>query len=248
MLTLNISEGRGNFKTFNCTNKQAQAIAQLREAHKGFAAVKGYIPSTSWTVRPVQNIQMIIGFVTSRLYKRQVTAMRELTIDDLNTSKWIPSKGKNSCATAQEQFDFCIALAAEQKSKSLAGELENAHTTAHKRNYLTISNSIKVNFVTEKINGLQIPVLDANGIPTVDSILVPYLEIKTVTVEAGERKNVNSGSKVLMDQAINQALSKRLAFKQISLKDDNFDSLTVGRENISSEGLSGAVKIMESVS
>lgn len=237
-VTMTISEGFGEYKTFHCTNKQAQAIAQLREAHKGFAAVQGYRPKTNWVKSPKQNISMQIGFITSRLYVRQINVMAELSLADLNLSKWIPSKGKNACATAEEQFKFCVNLMMEKKNESLKGELENAHTAAHKRNYLTIANSIKVNYITEKNDGIELPILDVEGIPTVESILVPYLELKTVTVEDGERKTVNSGSKVLMDNAIDRALGKRYAFRMLSLKDGGFESLRVGGEEILSKGLS----------
>lgn len=244
-----IPEGKGAYKTFVCTNRQAQAIAQLREAHKGFAAVKAYRPTTNWIERPSQNIQMIVGFLTHRLYQRQMDAMSDLSVSDLNLSKWVPSKGKDACATAEEQFALCVELAKTSKSKSIEGELKNAHTAAHERNYLTICNSIKVHYISEKnADGIKVPVLNADGLPMVESILVPYLEIKTVTVVEGKRKVVNSGSKVLMDNAIEKAMSKRYAFRMMSLKDDSFDEFKVGSETISPENLDGAKHLLKMVS
>ena len=248
MLTLTIPADeapRATYCTFHCSEKQAQAIAQLRDAHKGFGAVEGYKPSTDWKVRPTQNIQFIAGFIVSRLYKRQIDALRELTFADLDLSAWVPNKGRNACDNAQDQFDLCIGKLIDSKTQSLAGELENAHTEAHDRNYCAIANSIKVNFVTEKDEetGKQMPVLDADGIPTVSTILVPYLEVHKVTVTEGERKVKNSGSKVLMDNAINKAMGKRFAFKMLSLKDDNFDRVRIGREVIEPTRLSEADKL-----
>ena len=225
---------RSIYHSFNCSDEQGATIDILRNAHKGFAGVKGYIPSTNWIKAPVQDIQMNVGFIVSRLYVKQVQVLESLKIEDLDLSKWIPSKGANSCDNAKDQFDFCIAKLIESKSKSLEGELNNAHSEAHARNYCGVCNSIKVNFVTEKDpeTGKQIPVLDENGIPTVETILLPYLEVKTVTVEAGERKVKNSGSKVLMDNAIEKALGKRFAFRMLSLKADNFESVTIGKQHI----------------
>lgn len=253
MLTITIPQDespRSTFHTFHCTEKQAQAIAQLRTAHKGLGAVKGYKPSTNWTVVPTQNVQMVAGFILSRLYKKQIAAMRELKLEDLDLSSWVPGKRANSFDTAQEQFDYCIAKMIESKEKSLKGELENAHTEAHSRNYCNVCNSIKVNFKTVKDveTGKQVPVLDSEGIPTVSSILVPYIEVHTVTVEKGERKVVNSGSKKLMDKCIEAFLGKSYKYKQFSLKDDNFIELVIGKQHIAPENAQRAEQLLAIVS
>jgi len=240
MLTITIpaSENpRGKYTTFHCSDRFAQAIAQLRAAHAGIAWVHGYKPSTNWKLRPTNHVCFQFAFIVSRLYNRQIEAMREIKLADLDLSKWVPSKGPNAFDNAEDQFTYCVNALTESKVKSLRGELENAHTEAHDRNYCGLRNSVKVNFVTEKDpeTGKRVPVLDEQGIPTVASILIPYLEIRTINVEQGERKSVNSGSKVLMDNAINKALSKRLNYKMLSLKDENFDRVVVGDDEIERE-------------
>ena len=242
MLTITIPSNekpRGKYTTFHCSDRFAQAIAQLRAAHAGIAWVHGYKPSTNWIKRPTNDVCFQFAFIVSRLYKRQIEAMKDIKLSDLDLSEWVPSKGKNAFDNAADQFAYCINTLTESKDKSLKGELDNAHTEAHDRNYCTIRNSVKVNFVTEKDpeTGKQVPVLDDDGIPTVASILVPYLEIRTINKEKGERKSVNSGSKVLMDNAINKVLSKRLNYKMLSLKDDNFTDLRVGGDEIKAEVL-----------
>ena len=81
------------------------------------------------------------------------------------------------------------------------------------------------------------PVLDEDGHPTVANIIVPYLEENKVTLVEGVRKKVNSGSKVLMDNAIEREMSNRLRFRSLSLKEDNFDSLKFGGESIEKDVL-----------
>jgi hypothetical protein len=224
-------------KTFNCDDKQYVAICQLMSAHKGFAQVVGYNPSTGWKTIPTHNINCLVGFRTSSLYVRQIEALRTLTLKDLDLSNWVPNKGANACATPEEQFELCIEKLIESKTKTLDGVRDDAHRIAHDRNYSTICHSIKVNFVTQMIHGLQIPVLAENGLPTVASILVPYLERHVKVVVEGERKTVNSGSKVLMDNAIDDALPLALHFKMVSLKPDNFQSMRCGGEEIFAEDI-----------
>lgn len=241
MLTITIPESeapRSQFRTFNCTEKQAIVISRLRLAHKGFGAVKGYRPTTNWEVSPVQNIQFIAGFRTSLLYTRRIERLQRMKFGEVDVSKWIASKGRDAFNRPDDQFYHCRSSMCIKMHRSLDGNLGNAHTRAHSRNYCGLTNSIKVNFVTEKdANGHEIPVLDEHGIPTVASILIPYLEIKTKTIKEGKRKVKNSGSKVLMDNAIMRAMGKRFAIKMLSLKDNNFQEVVIGREHISREDL-----------
>lgn len=240
MLTITIPESdapRSVYRTFHCSDRFAQAIAQLRASKLGFATVHDYQPTTNWKISPVQRINFQFGFIVGRLYARQAAALKEIVVADLDLSKWIPSKGKDSFATAEDQFQFCIDKMISSKTASKNRELENAHVEGHNHCYCGIRNSVKVNFITEPIKTadgktIKRPVLDANGIPTVESILVPYLELSKVTIKEGEYKVKNSGSKVLMDNAIEKALGKRYNFKMVSLKADNFTKLTFNKEEI----------------
>ena len=243
MLTLSINREespRSAHLTFWVNESQAKAIAQIRQAHKGFGAVKGYKPTTDYKVSPVQNVQFNFEFVVSRLYKKTLRQLNELSLNDLDLSSWVPAKGAKSCATAAEQFELCKQLMTASFTASLERSLENAHTEAHGRNYCKFGNSVKVNFVTVKDEetGKQVPVLDDNGIPTVASILIPYLQIKKVVVVPGEKKVKNSGSKILMDNAIKKAMGPRFQIKQLTLKDNNFESLHLGKQHIDPVDLS----------
>lgn len=241
IITIDPTENpRGRYTTFHASNKVVKALAQLMEAKLGFATIHGYKPTTNWATVPVQDINFNFGFLTSRLYKAQREAVSTMTLADLDSkmlTKWIPSKGKDSFATAEEQFDHCKEKMIGTIGASLTGELDNAHTEAHTECYCTVRNSIKVHFVTETIeleDGRKVkrPVLGDDGLPTVASILIPYLERHTTTIVEGVRKEVKSGSKVLMDKAIEYSLPKSLKFRMVSLKEDNFDDLKMSGETI----------------
>ena len=238
-ITIAASENpRGRYTTFRATNKVVKALAQLRDAKLGFATIHGYKPTTNWAVVPTHDINFNFGFVVSRLYKAQREAIATMSLADLDPKKvamWVANSGKNAFATIEEQFDYCKANMVETVGKSLDGSLSNAHTEAHDECYCTIRNSIKVHFITEEVtldDGRKVkrPVLDSDGVPTVASILIPYLERHTKTVVAGERKVVKSGSKVLMDNAIEYSLPKSLQFRMVSLKEDNFVDLSMSGE------------------
>jgi len=222
----------------NATPAQADAIEKLSLAH-GFAAIHEYQPSTNWKVKPVQTIYNCnVGIKISRLYHDQIEALKAVKLEDLDLSDWIPSKGRDACDNAKDQFNLCIGKLLESKAKLFRSQVdiesEDAHRKGHFYNYITIHNSIKVNLVNEKNDeGVKRPVLADNGRPTVETILIPYTSAKTKTLQEGEKKApANSGSKVRMDKAIEKTLDDKLKLKMVSLKEGNFKKVAVMGEEI----------------
>jgi hypothetical protein len=84
-----------------------------------------------------------------------------------------------------------------------------------------------------------VPVVDADGNFEAASILLPIIEIRKTVREPGERKFVNSGVPKLVENAMTRAIDKRsISYKQLSLKDGNFQTVSVSNRTIVSEDVS----------
>ena len=119
--------------------------------------------------------------------------------------------------------------------------LPRCHRQGHDRCYATITNGIKVHFVTEKNDedGLMHPTT-VNGYPVVDSIMINALFLNVTTITEGERKVVNSGAPVLMGNAISKVLNQRcVGIRTLSLKADNFEKVVIDHNAIIPENVKG---------
>ena len=84
---------------------------------------------------------------------------------------------------------------------------------------------------------MEQPVL-TDGLPTVASILLSYLELNKTVVQEGDYKVVDSGPKVLMDNIIERYLNQRsVGIKTLSLKEDNFEALNVSKQTFTPDDL-----------
>lgn len=228
---------------FRCTPAQSDLLDRLVALNKGgIGAVKGYVPDASKFVDgkpPKYDLQIITRFEVPKLYARKLKALDGITFADCATD--IAKHAKLSALSAGAclaQFDASMEAAKASLSKTLDGDRDDAHRAAHDRNYIRLADGVKVNLVTAKnADGKQIPVL-TDGLPTVASILLPYLELNKTVTEKAERKPVNSGAKVLMDNIIESKLNARsVSIRQLSLKEGNFDSLNVGKQHITADDL-----------
>ncbi len=101
---------------------------------------------------------------------------------------------------------------------------------------------MKIHYVTAKgADGLKYPVL-TDGSPTVDSIMIHYLENARTVREEGEYKTVNSGIPVRMGNAINSVINKRsVVLKMLTLKEGNFERIVMDNNVILNEDVAGLV-------
>jgi hypothetical protein len=211
------------------TPKQVDVISVLEQCRAGgCAAVKGYVPETNYTVSPILNIQMITNPSYKRILERRTAALKAITFADIpdNTVPANKLRGK----TPEQWFNDRMTQELESMEKTLTNDRGDAHRQGHDRCYVRFSDGIKVNLVTEKDqNGIMQPVL-VDGYPTVASIMVQHLELNRVVVQEGVYKQVDSGASVLMKNAINKLLNARsVQVKTISLKEDNFERLTIDK-------------------
>lgn len=215
------------------TEAQYDAMIVLNETRKGgMATVHGYIPKTNWKECPIQNIQFISRFSTLKMYERQIAALKALRFDQLDLSKE-PKLAALTEDEAREIFQQRKDKEIASKEKTLSNDRSDAYRQSHDRNYIQVSEGIKVHLITETgDDGLKHPVL-TDGLPAVSSIMVSAIFLNTTTVKEGTRKVVNSGAPVLMSKAIQDAINRPgLVFRALSLKADNFDSLMIDKETV----------------
>lgn len=229
-------------KPFRCTIAQSETLDRLAALRKGcIGSVKGYRPTTGYVEgkTPVVDLQIITRFEYGKLNARKRKALEAITFADV--AEDIAKAAKLKSLPAGECLDLfikCRDAAIASIDKTANGERDDAHREGHDRCYARIADGVKVNLVTEKrADGLMHPVL-TDGLPTLASIMVPYLELnKTIRVE-GEYKVVNNGAKVLMDNVIAKHMNLRsVGYKTLSLKEGNFESLHVDKQTITPDDL-----------
>jgi len=222
------------------TDSEARAIATLEETrHGGCASVQGYVPSSNWTVKPVQNIQFLSRVSTAKLYARRLKALESISYGSI-----ADSIVKDEKLAAMTHVDLVALFEARKQmemdsiTKTQDGDRSDANRQGHDRCYVQICTGVKVNLITEKGNdGLKHPVL-IDGYPSVASIMVSALFLNVTTVKEGTRKVVNSGAPVRMGNIIKSVLSQTgLNLKMLSLKPDNFDKLTIDKNVILADEL-----------
>jgi hypothetical protein len=216
------------------TQEQIDTLAALEATQKGgFATVHGYKPTSNYDKSPTVNINFISRFSTQALYQRKIEALKSLKFEDLTITA--PKLLALSEDKQRAQFHTCIGKMLESMTKTLEGDRSDAHRQAHDTFYAKSAMGVKVHFETVKGKDGTELVLH-NGLPKVKSVMLSVIEIGRKTIEEGVYKTVNSGPKVLMDNAINKAIkSKTVSMKTISLKSDNYEKVTIGGDLIEPE-------------
>jgi hypothetical protein len=241
-VTVKATDGRNVLMT----PKQAAVIEVLSKARKGgCASVIGYKPSTNWVKQPTHNIQMITNFSYKKLHERRLSALNQVTF--LELIPFIAEDPKLSNTPLNElkviYVDRVNKIKESMELPDDDGE-KTAHQEAHTRCYAYVEG-IKLHLVTTLVNKIKQPVTK-DGKVICDSIMIPYLELKTTVVEQGEYKKVNSGLPVLMGNAIEHFLNSRcMKYKTLSLKEDNFVSFNIDKQVILSEDIKSLQLIEE---
>jgi len=218
------------------TEAQFNTIVQLREAnHGGIATIHGYKPTTGYAIIPTVDVNIITRFSYVRLLERKLKALDGISFSDVIPV--ILGCDKLSKLNEQEQrelFAMRHAQEVETIQNTLNGARQDAHRQGHDRCYVGVGQGIKVHLITEKASdGLKYPVLNALGIPQVDSIQVMALELHRRVREAGQYKVQNNGASVLMKNAIGKLLNQRsVGVKTFSLKPDNFERVVIAKRTI----------------
>jgi hypothetical protein len=191
-----------------------------------FCAIDGYTSQQG----EVSNYLVRAATSAESVYSATAEELEAVKFSDLDLSKWVPNKGKNSFATAEEQFNFNLGVKLESIRKTQSGERDDPHRQGHDRCSRSPAPGITVDLVTEKAaDGLKYPVVDSAGNFIAKGVRLSCVVHKKEVLVEGERKTVNSGSKVLMDNAIEAVLKKnRTALRTFSLDEGKFVAIRSG--------------------
>lgn len=226
---------------FLCSPRQAASIEALMETNGGgFAVVHDYV-STSGRVTPeTADINFISRFDTEKLYKRRIAAIESVKLSDvIDELSSHPKFKAETLDKVTEVFNARKAGLIASCQTTLDGDRSDAYRQGHDACYHTLVKGVKVHFVTEKTtDNLMRPVL-TNGLPTVDSLMLNIIQVSKTVKVPGTYKKVNSGLPVLIGNVIEGKLPKSVKIKALSLKDDKFSSLTIGKVEMLPESFRG---------
>jgi hypothetical protein len=219
-----------NGKIVMVSQKILDELEILAQTHKGgFATINGYV-STSKRVTPeVANINFTSRYSNANLLKKRLDVLSSVQFSDLTLKgEKLTSLSKEA---QKEQFDTCKAIMVESANKTLNGDRSDSYRQAHDNFYIQITEGVKVKLMTEKV-GKETKLVTMNGLPIASHVMVMALEIGRTIIEKGEYKKVNSGPKVLMDQAINKVLKDRgvKTPKSLSLESGKYEYMKISNE------------------
>lgn len=233
-------------RTFNISDANAEFLEKLCNAPKGgFATVHEYKPKTGIVIQPVYNLNFISRFSTLKVYERKIKALLSLSYHNVDVSDH-PKIMELELEDRITLFENCKSAMILSMKKTEQGVRDNAHREAHDLFYHTITHGVKVHFKSEDgAEGRKHLVMDENDYPIVDTVMTTFLEVGRKIIKEGSYKTVNSGAKVLMDNAINHAMKKTLQLKTLVFNSENHKTLQIGGEVYDSAALESALEVAE---
>jgi len=188
--------------------------------HGGFATVHNYVSGTSDPKCITPGVSTI-QFISKFSYKRRCERILER------------AKGYVAPDALHEQARTEVV---ESLMKTLAGDTSDGHRQGHVRCYVHSDMGIKVHLETTDgvVDGrkVKVPVLDADGVPTVASIMVAVLEVSRKVHVKGEYAPTKSRPLTIAKEAVTSYCEDgMLSYKYLSLK-DNYDALNIDKESV----------------
>lgn len=227
---------------FLATPSQVQALNILLSSNAGgFAQVHGYVSTSGRIVPEKANITFISRFSYSKLLQRKIDALNSLSFETLYESAAFKASKANEETDTQvlvKTFNDRKQYLIESAQKTLSGDRSDAHRQAHDRCYLRLDNGIRIHYKTVDVNGMKEPVT-IDGVPVCESIMLDMIQVKKEVIEKGEYKPKKSGLPVLVGNVIESLLPMSTKFKALSLKSDNFDSLTIAGNELIPDDIKG---------
>ncbi len=227
-----------NGEKFWASDAQANAIELLQETKTGFATVHGYVSTTGYVSPQTADINFITKFNVMRVYERAIAALSSLEFADVEKELSKSKFANLPPADLKKAFTDRVESEIASMQKTLDGDRSDAHREAHDRNYIGLAPSVKVHLKTEKDGEIRKPIL-YKDYPLVESIMIGMIEIGRTITESGEYKVVNSGLPVTISNIIKSKLPRSAKLKFLSLKEDNFKSISVGGTEIVPEDIAG---------
>lgn len=219
------------------TDSQAEAVKTLAKTQRGgMACIHGYKPSTNVIDQPVYDVTLISRINYERLCERKLKALDGVTFDQVKPLLAdYPKLSKLSEAEQRKLFHERLAFLSSQCEADR--DRSTAKHEAHRRNYVTIAQGIIGHLYCETVvedgKRLRLPVANADGVYTLEHIMVAGLPVNKRTIVEGSYRQVNSRAPTLMGHAIERVLPKvSTQYRRYSLKADNFDTVSISREEI----------------
>ena len=215
------------------TDAQAKVVATLAGTAKGgFACIHGYKPSTGIIDQPIFDVTLISRISYERLCERKLKALDAITFDQVKPIlAQFPKLAKLTESEQRKLFQERLAFMTGQVEADR--DRSSAQHEAHRRNYVTIAQGIIGHLVCERVDGIQQPVSDSDGVFTLDHVMVAGLPVQKRVIAEGSYKVVNSRAPTVMGQAITRLLPKvSTSYRRYSLKGENFDSVSISHAEI----------------
>jgi hypothetical protein len=238
-----------NGEQFWCSEEQSKVLNVLKKSNKGgICTVHGYIPESGWEISPKIDLQIITRISVSSLYKRKIAALEAMTFADI---RHLLNESRLSKIQETEQCKLFIGRKQkliDSMNKTLSGDRSDSYRMAHDRNYITVTEGVKVNLEGDVLNGIK-SLKQIDGFPIAKNIMLMCLEISRKEIVPGKKKKApNSSDEVIMGNLIESQLnSKSVGIKTLSLKPTNFDSISISRQHISREDLLNICKDTDKV-
>lgn len=238
---MNLKKATFNGTDILATNAQIEALEALTSTNGGgIAVVHGYVSESGRIAPEVADITFISRFSYEKLNKRKLAAIESVKLEDIKEDALkVPKLRELSATSLQEAFEARKASMVASAEKTLAGDRSDAYREAHDRCYLRISGGVRVHYKTVADSEGKMQPITLDGVPIVNSIMLEMLEISRRVTTPGEYKVVNSGVPVLIENLIKHHLPKSTSFKQLSLKEGSFESLTISGQQMLPEDFKG---------
>lgn len=181
-----------------------------------------------------------ITFITNPRYDRYLERMKTAVqaVEFVTFIGKVPNlkemKAKNGGENLEPAFDAAKKDILDSLKDSQSGEGEDAHR-GHRLCYATFDAGdvpVSCHLATEKgDDGLMRPIVESNGLMSVNSIMLPFFTVSRKVTDPGKWKETNSRLHTLMKDAIRKATGLP-EWKALSLGKGNFRTLTLDKATV----------------
>jgi len=243
----------------NMPDKVDMVVNALNEAQRGrFAFVRNHVSGIAGEgkcITPtISNVWFLAMPIYSNLLARQVERIAALTLTDVisnmapdtydelrekcesNVKKTSKGKDKKNEPDPLDMMELFVeakqnVLASIRKTQT--GDRSDAHRKAHDTFYV-FAGKAKLHLQSEpdpNSKGRKRLVLGDNNKPIVDSVMVPWYEIRRDKMQAGQLKPTNSRPLTMMQNAIKSATGLP-KWKEFSLGRNNYTAMSLDSKTI----------------
>lgn len=230
-----------NDESFYATVAQRDALEVLTSTNGGgMAVIHDYISESRRVSPETADISFISRFSYTKLLKRKLAHLEATTLDTIREECLKVTKLRDlDEATLSSTFETRKAYLIASINKTLEGDRSDARREAHDRNYTKVAEGLRVHYKTVKDSDNVAQPVTLDGFPIVETIHIAAIQISKRVKVPGEYKVVNSGAPVLIGNIMEKSYPKSTKYKEFSLAEGKFSSLTIGGETMLDEDFKG---------